>query len=257
MDRVAAQLEYLDGPLEDARELDGSLRDLRRVNRWLGGFALSRPALVRLLGSMTPGVGDPLEPYRSQQRPLQLLDVGTGSADIPAALLEWAGRKGFRMEIVGIDERPEIIEVARQVFRDRDGLRLRVTPGDALPYPDGSFDVAHASLVTHHLTPDDALGLLREMARVSRLGVVVNDLDRGRLGWLGAVVLTRLFTRNRLTRHDGPLSVRRAYTPAELMRIAADAGLRPAARIDGFLRHRYALAFVHASGPGLPPNDAA
>ena len=247
MERVAAQPEYLDGPLDDARELRESLRDLRRVNRWLGGIRLSRTALLRLLRAHGV-VGEP-GPGRDPgvERPLRVLDVGTGCADIPAALLDRAGREGMSMEVVAVDERPEIIEVAREEFGERPGLTLAVASGAALPYPDRAFDVAHASLVAHHLEPRDVERLLREMARVSRLGVLINDLDRGVLGWIGALLVTRLFSRNRLTRHDGPLSVRRAYRPDELVRIAERAGLRPAARVGGFLRHRYALAFLHAS----------
>ena len=88
--------------------------------------------------------------------------------------------------------------------------------GRTLPYPDRSFDVAHTSLVLHHLAPDAAVALLREMGRVARLGVVVNDLDRSRLGWIGAWLLGHLLTANRYSRIDGPLSVRRAYRAEEM-----------------------------------------
>jgi hypothetical protein len=43
------------------------------------------------------------------------------------------------------------------------------------------------------------------------------------LVWLA----TRVFTRHRFARHDGPLSVRRAYSPGELRSLAAAAGLAP------------------------------
>jgi hypothetical protein len=93
------------------------------------------------------------------------------------------------------------------------------------------------------------------MARTSSLGVIVNDLDRRRLGWIGAWAMTRLLTRNRYTRHDAPLSVRRAYRPTEVAQMAGQAGLVEVARIRGFLGHRYAMAFVHApamEGPERP-----
>ncbi len=81
-------------------------------------------------------------------------------------------------------------------------------------------------MLLHHLDPTVAVAVLAEMARVARRGVVVNDLVRGRLAWLGAWLLTRLRTRNRYTRYDAPLSVRRAYTVAELTALLAAAGLR-------------------------------
>jgi hypothetical protein len=80
------------------------------------------------------------------------------------------------------------------------------------------------------------------MARVARLGVVLNDLVRGRRSWLGAWLLTRAMTRNRFTRHDAPLSVRRAYTIDEMTALLAAAGLRVEWRFDGLAGHRVALA---------------
>ena len=249
MQRLAGRLEHLDGPLDDVAELRYSLRDMRRANRWLGGIALSRRTIDRLLEQADPPSA-PLPPTTVIARdvtPIRLLDVGTGSADIPVALVAWGARRGLELEVVAVDERPEVIDAAREVVGDRPQIELRLADGVALPFPDRSFDVAHASMVTHHLEPDAAQAFLGELRRVSRVGVVVNDLDRRRLGWLGATVLSRLTTRNPLTRHDAPLSIRRAYRPNELARLGAGAGLRPIARFSAFARHRYAIAFVDAS----------
>jgi SAM-dependent methyltransferase len=122
------------------------------------------------------------------------------------------------------------------------GLTLRIGDGRSLPFADESFDIVHASLVIHHLPPDDVVALLAEMRRVARLGVVVNDLLRGRLGHTGAWLLTRLATGNAYTRHDAPLSVRRAYTLPELEALLAGAGLHADGRWFGLARHRVAVA---------------
>ena len=89
------------------------------------------------------------------------------------------------------------------------------------------------------------------MRRVSSQGVVVNDLDRGWLGWLGAWLLGHFLTRNPYTRHDAPMSVRRAYHPTELIALLHDAGLVPVRTFRGSFRQRYAIAARAASGP--PP----
>jgi SAM-dependent methyltransferase len=221
--------ELLDGPLPDDATLRDNLRDLERVNRWLGGIAVSGRAIDALVGD---------RPEAS------ILDVGTGGGDIPAALLDRAGRSGRRLAVTGIDSRPEILRAAieRRPSLERPGLRLELGDGRALPYPDRTFDVAHASLVAHHLGPTDLHALLLEMARVSRVGIVLNDLLRGRLAWLGAWLLAHLATRNRFTRHDGPLSVRRAYTLAELDDLLASAALRVEGRWFALARHRVAIA---------------
>jgi ubiquinone/menaquinone biosynthesis C-methylase UbiE len=237
MDRRADAPEHLDGPLGDAGVLADNLRDLRRVNRLLGGVALSSRAIDALLASHVtqgPGGGDATT--------IRMLDVGTGGADIPIALLAQWRRRGRQLEVTGVDSRPEVIAAARSDAGSVPGLELEVADGLALPYPDRSFDIAHASLVLHHLEPDAAVTLLRELSRVARLGVVINDLARGWLPWLGAWLLAHLATGNAFTRHDAPLSVRRAYTALEAVEMLELAGLRPIYRARGFLGHRWAIA---------------
>ncbi|MEA2609495.1 MAG: hypothetical protein QOJ75_1738 [Chloroflexota bacterium] len=232
MERLTNAMELLDGPLDEPRTLDGNLRDLRRVNRWLGGVALSAAAI------------DALSAHRAD---LTLLDVGTGGADIPMALIGLAAGRRRRLRVVGIDSRPEVLAAAlriRPAATTAGDLELHVGDGRALPYADRSFDVAHASLVLHHLEPPAAIELLREMGRVARLGVVVNDLDRTRLGWVGAWLLGHLLTGNRYTRHDAALSVRRAYRPREMTDLMRTAGLRPVRTRRGTFGQRYAMAAV-------------
>ena len=166
MDRRTDAVELLDGPLDDPAALAANLRDLRRINDRLGGASLTAPAIEALAA------------HRAE---VSLLDVGTGGADIPVALLALAAGAGRRLTVVAIDSRPEVLSAAVLAWpavATTDGLELHVGDGRSLPYPDRSFDVAHASMVVHHCSPDDAVLLLREMGRVSRLGVVVNDLDR-------------------------------------------------------------------------------
>jgi SAM-dependent methyltransferase len=238
MDRLAGAQELLDGPLDDPRILAGNLRDLRRVNALLGGVRLSLDAIDALVGASA-----------GRSSVVELLDVGTGGADIPVALLaEWRSH-GRRLAVTAIDERAEVLAAARLAnpgIETVEGLRMEVADGRALPYEDRAFDVAHVSLVVHHLEPADAVRLLSEMARVSRRGIVVNDLARGRIRWLAAWLLAHIATRNRYTRHDGPLSVRRAYTAVEMKALFAVAGLRPISIQRDVLRHRYAIAAVRA-----------
>jgi len=232
--------ELLDGPLDDAATLRGNLRDLERVNRWLGGTNLSARGIDALAGT---------------RESLTVLDVGTGAADIPAALMARAARRGRRLHVTGIDSRPEVLSAAvdrRPDLGQTEGLELHVVDGRSLPYPDRSFDIAHASLLLHHLDPAEAVALLREMSRVARRGIVVNDLLRGRLAWLGAWSLSHLATLNRYTRHDAPLSVRRAYTVTELTALIAAAGLRVEASAVGPFGHRVMLAATAGPHGGLP-----
>jgi SAM-dependent methyltransferase len=232
MDRLTGVAELLDGPLDDSAALAANLRDLARLNRASGGIGLSRRAIAALRAS--DGVGK-----------TTLLDVGTGGADIPIALLARAARERRALAVTATDSRAEVLAAAREARPAIDriaGLTLEIADGRGLPYPDGAFDVAHASLVIHHLEPDDAVAFLRELRRVARAGIVVNDLVRGRLAWVGTWLAVHTLATGRYTRHDGPLSVRRAYSRAEMLGLFEVAGLSPVATIVGFAGHRVAIA---------------
>jgi ubiquinone/menaquinone biosynthesis C-methylase UbiE len=230
VERLTGVAELLDGPLDDGEAVVANLRDLARLNRLTGGVRISVAAIRALAGDRLPG---------------SILDVGAGGADIPVALLAAARRDGVSLEVTAMDSRREVLEAARLARPgiDRlDGLALGLADGRALPYPDASFDVGHASLVLHHLEPVDAIAFLSELRRVARVGIVVNDLVRGRLAWLGAWLLVHSVATARFTRNDGPLSVRRAYSRAELDDLLRSAGIRPVRTVVGFAGHRVAIA---------------
>ncbi len=240
MERRTHAVELLDGPLDDPAVLTGNLRDLGRINRRLGGVDLSAAAIDALAAHLDG---------------LSLLDVGTGGADIPLALIERARARGRQLAVVALDSRPEVLAaavLATPRLATTDGLELHVGDGRALPYPDRSFDVAHASLVLHHLEPDEVGALLREMARVARLGIVVNDLDRRRFGLVGAWLIGHLLTGNRYTRNDSTLSVRRAYRVDEVTAMLRAAGLSPVRTVVGSFGQRYAIAAVPTPEPPDP-----
>jgi SAM-dependent methyltransferase len=231
--------EHLDGDLSDGATLEGNLRDLARINRLLGGARLSVDSVRRLVEA-----ADPPAPAI-----LRILDVGTGAADIP---LELVGARGpwRAVQITATDARPEVLDAALRLtpqLRSSREISLATADGRSLPYEDGAFDVAHASLVLHHLSREDAVAFLSELRRVARIGVVVNDLARGRRNWIGAWVILHALTRNTWTRHDGVLSVRRAWTIDEARVLLRHAGLRPVGTTVGLAGHRWAIAAVSLS----------
>jgi 2-polyprenyl-3-methyl-5-hydroxy-6-metoxy-1,4-benzoquinol methylase len=193
-------------------ELTRSLADIARLNR---------------IGA-TRTIARYVEPFFARQdhgQPLRILDVGTGAADIPLALARWARRRGHRVRVVALEVHPTILRyAARAVDRTPE---VSIVAGNALEAPirPGSVDVALCSLVLHHLPEEAVVALFRRLAEVVRLGFVVSDFRRGRLAWAAVWLVTRAVSRNRMTRHDGPLSVRRAYTPAELASLASRADL--------------------------------
>jgi len=195
--------ELLDSGSLSMSEVEANLVDLARLNRLPGGTAASVAGIRRLIGTGNAA---------------RILDVGTGRGDMPLAFAA-AG-----WDAVAVDSNPDVLAVARRELGRR-GIEVVDADVRALPFDDGAFDVAHASLLLHHLDPDVAVAGLRELHRVSRRGVVVNDLRRGWMPLVASAVSVALLGRSRVTRTDGLASARRAYTLGELDRLLSDAGL--------------------------------
>jgi 2-polyprenyl-3-methyl-5-hydroxy-6-metoxy-1,4-benzoquinol methylase len=153
---------------------------------------------------------------------LRVLDVGTGGADIPRALARWTRGRRFRLQITAVDLRPEIVQAARE--RCRDYPEIAVRQGDAFALREEPFDYVTASLFLHHMPPENLSGVLKGLDRLALRGMVLSDLLRSRAGYWSVFLLSRL-AGNFVVRHDGPLSVRRAFRPEELDDLARGAGL--------------------------------
>jgi len=207
--RTAPEFMDLVHDAYDLEVLEGSLADIRVVNRYLG----DQRALLKHLSLKTAGMGT-----------CSILDIATGSADLPVAIADWAAKTGMRANITGVDINEHTIGIARTQTAGYCGIKLEVADALSLPYPDRSFDFVICSKTTHHLDDQDVVRLIREMLRVARRGYIIMDLRRSWIAWALITLLTRLFTRNRMTRHDGPLSVLKSFTPIELAAFASSAG---------------------------------
>ncbi|MGN7457701.1 methyltransferase domain-containing protein [Paenibacillus pasadenensis] len=214
--------EWLDeeGAVEP-QELERSLREVWAVNRYLGG----NPPLLRHLERLLDRAGK----AGPAARPLRVLDVATGLADQPLAVHRWAAARGWRLRVTGVEISPAIAELARRRTAANADITIDVADGRRLPYADGSFDVAFSNLALHHLSDADAVAMLSELQRVARHGWVVTDLERHPLAYGAARLLALAVWRSPVTRHDGPLSVRRSYTADEALELLGRAGLNGAA----------------------------
>ncbi len=204
-------LELLDDPAIDERDLTRCLGQLRHINRWLGAAFPTLEGVRRLWLH----AGCPTH--------LSLLDVGAGSGEGNRLLLSWARLHRIHLRITLIDVNPHACATAAAYYRDEP--QVTVQQGDLLAVPPDSADIVTASLVLHHVPTARLAEVVRGLARASRLGVVINDLHRHPLAWLGIWLISRLFSRNRLLRYDAPLSVERGFCAADFERLRAHPGL--------------------------------
>jgi SAM-dependent methyltransferase len=207
----AGSLELMDDLSIGGHELLEALVQLRWINR--------------LLGSGWPTLEGVAHLWRQAGRPsrLMLLDVGAGSGDVNRLLLRWARWRQIDMQITLLDIHPQTCEVAAHYYRDEP--RIQVQQGDLLEVPLQCADIVTASLFVHHFPSAQMPDVLRAMARAARLGVVINDLHRHWLAWASIRVLTGLISRNRMIRHDAPMSVRRGFRATDFAQWQALPGL--------------------------------
>ena len=207
------EAEMMDFPGQPRELLIGDLRNLRRINRYLGCHRNALRGVARAINE-------------TNARPFTLLDVGTGSADIPALIARWAKRENLDCRISCLEREPTTVEQA--VAQTRGMSEIAIIRGDALapPFAVKSFDLVLASQLLHHFSDDQIVALLRSWAGLARRAVIVNDLVRHPLAYHGIRLLTQALTRNVMTLTDAPLSVKRSLTVAEWRALfrRADAG---------------------------------
>jgi len=211
--RADGAREVLDGAVA-TQELAASLADIDRLNSWFGGYTLSLRAIRRLAAEVP------------RARSLRVIDVGGGTAAFAVRVVRWARRSGRDIRVVVVDRDPTSLRLARAAVAAYPEILLVCADAAALPCRERAVDIVTSALTLHHLEPAQAAAGLREMTAAARIGVVVNDLLRRRLS-LGLVwLVTRLLGCHPISRHDGPLSVRRSYSRDELRALAEEAGAR-------------------------------
>lgn len=206
--------EMMDLPDQPRGLLEEDLRNLRIINRRLGNYRNVVRGLNRLVESQN------IDRF-------SLLDVGTGSGDIPTVIARWARRNGVAARISGLEAEP--FTAAQAALQTRNFPEVTVVRGDGMapPFRAASFDFVLASQLLHHFSEERIIGLLRIWSPLARRAIIVSDLVRHPLAYYGIRLLTKCFTRNAMTRTDAPLSVARAFTLAEWRALLREADVGP------------------------------
>ena len=213
----------------DPAVVEAALAELRRVNRWLLGHLPARRTLLpRLLAGPEEQV---------------LLDVGTGSGEVAAGLARRAARAGRRVRVVGVDRKLGHLLAGGGGRAPQ--LRV-VADARALPFGDGAVDWSLSTLFFHHFEADANRRIVAEMRRVARRAAVVVDLRRSPLARRVGPLLIAACGVGPITRHDGRVSLARAWPIAAVARLVADQPVEE-------LRRRFPFRFSLVLGPATAP----
>ena len=205
----------MDDPELSEQEHVAALHGLARINRASRSGALMWKRIREIA-------------LESPNTPLRILDIATGSGDLPVELLRRANRANIALEITALDISERAVGFARQQANQAgvsiDFRKAGVLNGD-LP---GEYDVVMSSLFLHHLETPDVSRLLLKMGAATRHCVLINDLRRSRMSYCLAQVACRVLTRSRVVHVDGPLSVQAAFTVVEMRQLMANVGMETA-----------------------------
>jgi 2-polyprenyl-3-methyl-5-hydroxy-6-metoxy-1,4-benzoquinol methylase len=203
-----AVLEMMDRPQPVSPELERDLERLRQLNRWFGSHHLVSMFSQRWI---TPGAQ------------MRIVDLATGSGDIPRLLVDYARRIGAQIEIDAIDQQVATLEIARGLSAEYPEISYHAANILEWDCKQG-YDIALCSLVLHHFSDNDAARLLRRCRDLSKRFVLVSDLRRGLLLQAGVYILTAFIFREPMTRFDARLSAQRAFSFAEMRDLAIQGG---------------------------------
>jgi 2-polyprenyl-3-methyl-5-hydroxy-6-metoxy-1,4-benzoquinol methylase len=201
--------ELLDMGVGEPADVAQSLADLWRINRFLGGVhSITTHLYPRLLAA-------------SGQ--VTCIDIGAGSGELAASVALGARRRGVDLRMIVVDLSARNLSLAQQHTPTIDLLQA---DAHALPFALNTVDYVLSSLVLHHFTPEQVIALLRSAYESARRGVIMSDLVRGYLPILFFRLTTPIFATSYITRYDGSVSLRRAYTPSEMRELADAAGMK-------------------------------
>ena len=203
-----AELELMDRPQPVTPELVSDLRNLRQRNRHFGSYALITHFLRRWI---------------QPRAELRVLDLATGSGDIPRLVVDYAREIGANLRVDAVDQQSSTLEIARTLSANYPEIDFE--QGDALSFgEEGQYDIVLSSLALHHFEEAAAVQMLERCRLLSRRFVLVSDLRRGLLATTGVYLLTAVIYREPMTRTDARLSAERAFSFREFRALAERAG---------------------------------
>jgi 2-polyprenyl-3-methyl-5-hydroxy-6-metoxy-1,4-benzoquinol methylase len=149
--------------------------------------------------------------------PLRILDIGSGSCDIPLAVSRWARAPGIPLHFTCLEMAGHAVDIARRQLARAGDPAVQLLQEDVLTHqPAEPYDLAVASMCFHHFSNAQILTLLQRLRGFVLNSVLINDLRRSRLASLAARLLLADTGTPAGVRHDALLSIRRGFKISEL-----------------------------------------
>ncbi len=204
----AHDTEIMDDFSLEGEELIHALRDLTRINKWLGGDHIILSGISRIIDAW---------PATQKSQPIRILDLGCGGGDSLRALANWGAKQNLPLTLMGIDANATTIEYAQKASRDFNNIEF--AQGDVLDptcrFDD--YDIVIYGLFLHHLREEEQIQLIQKSLTAGVKGLLINDLQRSKLAYVLFYFVSRIFGFSAMSRHDGALSIRKGFHQGELI----------------------------------------
>ncbi len=201
LNRRSCQKEIMDDFSITDDRINTALHELEIINKYLGGRSTSKKGfeiIFKVIG---------------QKKRISILDVGSGGSDNFKF-----NSNGTTICLTSLDLNKGVCRYVKENNSD-----VNIICGDtfSLPFKESSFDIVHVSLFLHHFSEEEINKLIQLFMKISRQGIIVNDLHRSVFAYAGIKLLTFLFSKSKMVKNDGPLSVKRGFLKYELQEIFA------------------------------------
>lgn len=209
----SSQKEIMDDLQGAGPDWEQALRELKVINKFLGGNELTLKGIGRLLNGKHP------------QKPLAIADIGCGGGDMLMVIARWARNHKIAVRLFGVDANPHIVAYARDNTKAYPEIEYLAADIFSEEFKNLEFDIITCTLFTHHFTDEQLVQMLSQLSRQASLGMVVNDLHRHPLAYYSIKWITALVSKSRMVQHDAPVSVLRAFRKEDWENILQQADL--------------------------------
>ncbi|SHI24724.1 methyltransferase domain-containing protein [Leeuwenhoekiella palythoae] len=205
--------ELMDDPHVDEATLKAALAEVTRVNKYLGGQQVTLEGLRYFFD-------------RFPQKSYTILDVGCGDGAMLRSIANFARKRSIAVKLIGIDINPKSIALAQKRSQDFPEVSFQVQDVFKLNETHLEIDIITSTLTMHHFTDTEILKFLAQFLKLANLGIVINDLQRSTIAYRLFQAYSRVFMRSAMARHDGLISIERAFTKNELLSFTSKLGVQ-------------------------------
>ncbi len=191
--------ELMDDLSLDEIQIKSILKDITLANKWLGGNNITIKALDQLFKE------HPREKYT-------IIDIGCGDGSMLREVADHCAEKHIKTQLIGFDLNEKSINIAKEYSSGYGNIQYLTQDVLALKPEEYGCDILLCTLTLHHFSQEQIHTFIKKFALLATIGIIVNDLDRNKIGFALFKVFSHVFMKTYIAKHDGLVSIKSAFT---------------------------------------------